>query len=127
MSKTLADYHVLTSSTFQLSSPGGHKNFSLDSDKIGSDFVSGGDMMREPILAFNLRALTKNVTMKIEVNSSQVFVFHAENEEKMIVRGYWQVIPGSVFHKNQVNTIHFEVDEGEAKIGDVILWFQRKA
>lgn len=119
----MADYLILNGSSFTLSGPGGHKNFPLAANVFQEDFVSGGS--RNPIIAFLVRPLVKNVKMRIEVNSTEVHVLATEDEDKLVVKGYWQNFDGGLLKKNQANTIHFEVDEGEVRISDVVLWFQR--
>lgn len=119
-STTLTDYQILSDGNFTLKQPGAIDK--VLKFAVPDDIHLGTALMRRQILAFKVRPYEDSVlTVSLDHEAILRTSFDASH-----TRAYWEVVDlrePLVQSPNKVD-VRFFLNDGHARFGDVIIWYQ---
>lgn len=119
-STTLTDYQILSDSNFTLNATG-----TIDEVlkfAVPDDIHLGTALMRRQILAFKVRPFEDSV-LTVSFDHENIV---RTSFDKSHTRAYWEVVDlrGPLAQSPNTVDVRFFLNDGHARFGDVIIWYQ---
>ena len=115
-------YVLIEDGSFTLDAELNHQNsfeFFVNSD------LATGKYKDRAILGYNARPLSDNASLQISVFGDSPTTIETINISENTVRALWEAFPAGKLNAGEDNSVTFVCTEGEIRISDVILWYQR--
>lgn len=118
----IADYRIIQDVSFSVDI---NREESFEFGLPGGVRVEGNN--QRPVMAFVYDPSSNADNLRLEVSVNGELIESISNINSGIVRSHWEVFGGDILNTTDDNrvTFHVEGNEGNIRVSDVILWFQR--